>query len=98
LVDRYIIKYEDILDIDPSGDKFAEYPHVFVIFGGWQKLRQKFKGLLRASSSIYAQGIRAEPEKRVKIFPDEFPSPEVEGTTEADLLRRKPLEDSETDD
>jgi hypothetical protein len=72
-----LIKYENIVDIDPEGDPYAKCPHVYV-----RKINQnsfcegscqKLVAPNRWGQDVY---LPANADKlRIKIFPDEFPVP-----------------------
>lgn len=72
-----LIKYEDIFDIDPEGDIYAQCPHVYV-----RKVNESSfcSGMLQklAAPNQWGQDVYlpADAEKvRIKVFPDEFPKP-----------------------
>jgi hypothetical protein len=72
-----LIKYENIVDIDPEGDVHAKCPHVYVrkvnsssfCDGSWQKLAAPD----RWGQDIYLPS--NADQVRIKVFPDEFPVP-----------------------
>jgi hypothetical protein len=75
-----LIKYEDVIEIDPEGDLYARCPHVYV-----RKINENsFCGAVSerlAAPSHWGQDIclpSNAKEVRVKIFPDEFPDPKPE--------------------
>jgi len=73
-----LIKYENIVDIDPEGDIYARCPHVYL-----RRVNEKgfCEGQLSyklTASNRWGQDMHlpADADKvRVKIFPDEFPDP-----------------------
>jgi hypothetical protein len=72
-----LIKYEDIVDIDPEGDIYARCPHVYVrkvnenSFCG--SVSQRLAASNRWGQDVY---LPADADKaRIKIFPEEFPDP-----------------------
>lgn len=72
-----LIKYENIVDIDPEGDVYAKCPHVYVRKVNensfCEALRQKLAAPDHWGQDVY---LPAHADKvRVKVFPDEFPVP-----------------------
>jgi hypothetical protein len=75
-----LIKYENIMEIDPEGDIYARCPHVYVRKvkdkGFCETLSYKLAAPHRWGQDMY---LPAEADKiRIKIFPDEFPNPKPE--------------------
>lgn len=72
-----LIKYENIVEIDPEGDIHAQCPHVYVRKANekgfcWGMI-QKLAAPNRWAPDVY---LPADADKvRIKIFPDEFPKP-----------------------
>lgn len=72
-----LIKYDNIVDIDPEGDIYARCPHVYVRKVNENSFCQshsyKLVGLNSWARVVY---LPADADKlRVKIFPDKFPDP-----------------------
>ena len=71
LIVKHLIRYEDILDIDESGDRRHQYPHIFTL----DKAGQEEARSLRPSGR-WLSPVQPVKEQRIKFFPDEFPEPE----------------------
>jgi hypothetical protein len=84
-----VIRYEDILDIDATGDKFFRHPHVYV---PPEIIKEQSYYAYIERWGQFRENVRADDTKRIKFFPDKFPDVQ---SKEADLLREKPLDDSE---
>lgn len=73
-----LIKYENIVDIDPEGDIYAECPHVYVRRVDDNSFCSHWVQKLTAEN-IWGQDVYlpADAHKvRIKVFPEEFPKPE----------------------
>ena len=64
-VTRQLIKYEDILDIDPTGDSYARYPHVFLPTDDSERL--EYSAILMASP-YDRRTFDADPKNRIRFF------------------------------
>jgi len=77
-----LIKYEDIVDIDPEGDIYARCPHVYVRKVNANSFCGSASHRLTASNrwgQDMTLPINAD-NVRIKVFPDEFPDPQPTST------------------
>jgi hypothetical protein len=85
-----LIKYENIVDIDPEGDIYARCPHVYVRKVNENSFCEGHSYKLAGSNS-WAQVVylpAGADKLRVKIFPDQFPDP-TPAEQNADSIQKK---------
>jgi hypothetical protein len=73
-----LIKYENIVDIDPEGDIYANCPHLYVRKVSEKSFCESQVFYKLAASNRWGQDmfLPVDADKlRIKVFPDEFPDP-----------------------
>lgn len=76
-----LIKYENIVEIDPEGDIHARCPHVYVRRVNAKGFCEAQLSYRLASSNRWGRDVYLPPDAdkvRIKVFPDEFPDPKPE--------------------